>query len=118
MQEAIMTTRLSKAALAFAIFGGALIAATPALTQARWGHADQPIPKSYSDHGWSGEAYAAAPMYVHPSYGYRSYAYQPNYGYGVRLAPRLVSPYESYGSTQDYGRTFDSFDAPNAFGHN
>jgi hypothetical protein len=121
-KEVVMTPKLPNTIMALAILGGALVAATPALTQARWGHADQPMPKSYSDRGWSSGAYAAAPMYADPSYGYQSYAYQPNYGYpryGVQIVPRLVSPYESYGWAQDYGgRTFDRFDAPNAFGHN
>jgi hypothetical protein len=103
-----MTARLSKAAL---------MAATPALSQARWGHADQPMPKSYSDRGWSewsGDAYAAAPLYAYPSYGYRSYGYQPYPRYGVEA-------YGSFGFAPSYGydRSFDrGYDAPNRFGHN
>jgi hypothetical protein len=75
-----MTERKSTVLMGIAMFACALTASAPAMAQARWGHADQPVPRQSYGMGWQG------------SYG-QSYAQ----GYASS------APYQSYGYDQGWG---------------
>ena len=105
-----MPRTMSGALLSTAVMGTALIAATPAMAQARWGSADQPIARSY---GWSSDY--NSPYYYRPRYYGRSPYSSYNYyrGPGWNSAPAFGWGY--YG--RDYNRGWDEFGQGMRFGN-